>query len=78
MIQLATKWLRVHGVEFPQTLKGDARYVTIPIIMITPRTAEKHRNMSAELGVDMYLGKPYQEDELLRHLREMTGVGASA
>ena len=33
--------------------------------MITSRTAEKHRNRAAELGVDLYLGKPYQEDELL-------------
>ena len=45
--------------------------------MITSRTADKHRNRAAELGVDLYLGKPYQEDELLKHLREMTGVVAS-
>jgi chemosensory pili system protein ChpA (sensor histidine kinase/response regulator) len=44
--------------------------------MITSRTADKHRNHAAELGVDLYLGKPYQEDELLSHLREMTGVAA--
>ena len=39
--------------------------------MITSRTAEKHRNRATELGVDLYLGKPYQEEELLKSLREM-------
>jgi hypothetical protein len=43
---------------------------------LASRTADKHRNHAAELGVDLYLGKPYQEDELLSHLREMTGVAA--
>ena len=50
----------------------------IPIIMITSRTAEKHRNRAAELGVDVYLGKPYQEDELLRHLRDMLSLPTPA
>jgi chemosensory pili system protein ChpA (sensor histidine kinase/response regulator) len=67
---------RMDGFEFTKTLKGDAGNASIPIIMITSRTAEKHRNRAAELGVDLYLGKPYQEDELLRHMREMLGVTA--
>ena len=46
--------------------------------MITSRTAEKHRNRAAELGVDLYLGKPYQEDELLRHLRDMLSLPTPA
>jgi chemosensory pili system protein ChpA (sensor histidine kinase/response regulator) len=33
--------------------------------MITSRTADKHRNRAMELGVDRFLGKPYQEEELL-------------
>jgi len=33
--------------------------------MITSRTADKHRNFAFEIGVNHYLGKPYQEDELL-------------
>ncbi len=62
---------RMDGFEFTKTLKGDARNAHIPIIMITSRTAEKHRNRAQALGVDVYLGKPYQEDELLRNIREM-------
>jgi len=69
---------RMDGFEFTKTIKGDAKHAHIPIIMITSRTAEKHRNHAAELGVDLYLGKPYQEDELLRNLREMLNVTASA
>jgi chemosensory pili system protein ChpA (sensor histidine kinase/response regulator) len=46
--------------------------------MITSRTAEKHANRAAELGVDLYLGKPYQEDELLRQLRDMLSLPTPA
>ena len=77
VILLDIEMPRMDGFEFAKTIKGDPKYVNIPIIMITSRTAEKHRSRAAELGVDLYLGKPYQEDELLRHLREMTGIAAS-
>ena len=76
VILLDIEMPRMDGFEFAKTIKGDPKFVNIPIIMITSRTAEKHRSRAAELGVDMYLGKPYQEDELLRHLREMTGIAA--
>jgi chemosensory pili system protein ChpA (sensor histidine kinase/response regulator) len=62
---------RMDGFEFAKTMKGDARTSAIPVIMITSRTADKHRNRAAELGVERFLGKPYQEDELLRTLREL-------
>ena len=76
VILLDIEMPRMDGFEFAKTVKGDPKYQGIPIIMITSRTADKHRNRAAELGVDLYLGKPYQEDELLKHLREMTGVAA--
>jgi chemosensory pili system protein ChpA (sensor histidine kinase/response regulator) len=65
---------RMDGFEFAKTVKADARIAHIPIIMITSRTAEKHRNRAQQLGVEVYLGKPYQEEELLRHLREMLAL----
>jgi chemosensory pili system protein ChpA (sensor histidine kinase/response regulator) len=68
---------RMDGFEFAKTMKGDARVAHIPIIMITSRTAEKHRNRAQELGIEVYLGKPYQEEELLRHLREMLALHAA-
>jgi chemosensory pili system protein ChpA (sensor histidine kinase/response regulator) len=64
---------RMDGFEFAKTLKNDATTAAIPVIMITSRTADKHRNRAAELGVERFLGKPYQEDELLRNLREVVG-----
>jgi chemosensory pili system protein ChpA (sensor histidine kinase/response regulator) len=66
---------RMDGFEFAKTMKGDAKSLHIPIIMITSRTADKHRNRAAELGVDAFLGKPYQEDELLQALRDAVDVG---
>jgi chemosensory pili system protein ChpA (sensor histidine kinase/response regulator) len=77
VILLDIEMPRMDGFEFAKTIKGDPKYQGIPIIMITSRTADKHRNRAAELGVDLYLGKPYQEDELLKHLREMTGVAVA-
>ncbi|HXR55563.1 MAG TPA: Hpt domain-containing protein [Casimicrobiaceae bacterium] len=65
---------RMDGFEFAKTIKGDAKTASIPIVMITSRTADKHRNRAAQLGVDRFLGKPYQEDELLGEIRELLGV----
>ncbi len=67
---------RMDGFELTRNMKGDPRLAHIPIIMITSRTAEKHRDRARELGVDLYLGKPYQEDELLGHLRDMLSLAA--
>ena len=57
---------RLDGFDLTRNIRADARLKDIPIIMITSRTAEKHRNYAFEIGVNHYLGKPYQEDELLR------------
>jgi chemosensory pili system protein ChpA (sensor histidine kinase/response regulator) len=71
VILLDIEMPRMDGFEFTRTIKGNPTSARIPIVMITSRTAEKHRNHARELGVDLYLGKPFQEEELLRHLREM-------
>jgi len=56
---------RMDGFDLVRNLRGDARWRSIPVVMITSRIAQKHRDYAAELGVDHYLGKPYSEDELL-------------
>jgi chemosensory pili system protein ChpA (sensor histidine kinase/response regulator) len=71
VILLDIEMPRMDGFEFTKTLKADPKHGHIPIIMITSRTAEKHRNLAKELGVDLYLGKPFQEEDLLKSLREM-------
>ena len=56
---------RMDGFELVRALRADRRTTTVPIIMITSRTADKHRNHALELGANHYLGKPYREEELL-------------
>ena len=59
---------RMDGFDLTRNLRNDERTKRIPIIMITSRTATKHRNYAMELGVNEYLGKPYQEDALLKSI----------
>ena len=59
---------RMDGFELTRNVRNDPQMAHIPIIMITSRTAEKHRNFARELGVNAYLGKPYQESELLESI----------
>ena len=64
---------RMDGYELAQHMRNDERFKNIPIIMITSRTGEKHRNRAMEIGVNRYLGKPYQETELLENIQELVG-----
>ena len=56
---------RMDGYEVAAHVRNDPRLKEIPIVMITSRVSEKHRARAIELGVDDYLGKPYQESQLL-------------
>jgi chemosensory pili system protein ChpA (sensor histidine kinase/response regulator) len=60
---------RMDGFDLARNIRADARLKGLPIIMITSRIAEKHREHAMELGVDHYLGKPYSEDELIGLVR---------
>ena len=69
---------KMDGYDLTRNVRGTRATADIPIFMITSRTAEKHRSMAFELGVNEYLGKPYQEDELLRLLRKYLKERATA
>jgi chemosensory pili system protein ChpA (sensor histidine kinase/response regulator) len=56
---------RMDGFDLVRNIRSDPRLADLPIVMITSRIAEKHREHARQLGVDHYLGKPYAEDELL-------------
>ncbi|MFO7325421.1 MAG: response regulator, partial [Pseudomonadota bacterium] len=56
---------RMDGYEVAQHMRSNPRLKDVPIIMITSRVGEKHRTRAMEIGVDEYLGKPYQESQLL-------------
>lgn len=64
---------RMDGFDLTRNIRSDARTSHIPIIMITSRTADKHRNYAAELGVNEYFGKPYREDDLLGAIAGFVG-----
>jgi len=64
---------RMDGYELARHIRNTPELEDIPIIMITSRTGEKHRNRALELGVDRYLGKPYQETDLLENIYELLG-----
>ncbi len=61
---------RMDGYELATYMRNDPRLRRIPIIMVTSRTGEKHRQRALEIGVERYLGKPYQEADLLRQVQE--------
>jgi chemosensory pili system protein ChpA (sensor histidine kinase/response regulator) len=69
---------RMDGFDLARNIRGDVRLSSLPIIMITSRIAEKHREHAKELGVDHYLGKPYAEDELLSLIRHYCSAELAA
>jgi chemosensory pili system protein ChpA (sensor histidine kinase/response regulator) len=59
---------RMDGFDLARNVRGDPRTMDIPIIVISSRTAPKHRSRAAQLGVNAFLGKPYEEAELVRQV----------
>jgi len=68
---------RMDGYEFTTQVRADPDLNLIPIIMITSRAGEKHRNRAFELGVNEYMSKPYQEDILLERIRNFLPAEAT-
>ncbi|MBS0463536.1 MAG: response regulator, partial [Proteobacteria bacterium] len=62
---------RMDGYELATHMRNDPRLRDVPIIMITSRSGDKHRQRAFEIGVNRYLGKPYQEAELMRNVFEL-------
>jgi len=65
---------RMDGFALARQLRRDPKTHDLPIIMITSRTADKHREYAMQLGVNTYLGKPYQEDDLLQNIADFVAV----
>ncbi|GMG85906.1 hybrid sensor histidine kinase/response regulator [Biformimicrobium ophioploci] len=70
LILLDIEMPRMDGFEVARHIRSSNTLRDIPIIMITSRTGKKHRDHALSLGVNHYLGKPYQEDVLLHAIRE--------
>ncbi len=69
---------RMDGFDLVRNLRADPRLKALPVIMITSRIAQKHRDYAHELGVDDYLGKPYDEDLLLSLIARYTAEETAA
>jgi chemosensory pili system protein ChpA (sensor histidine kinase/response regulator) len=61
---------RMDGFELVREIRADASMKDLPVVMITSRIADKHREHAASLGVDHYLGKPYADEVLLSLVRQ--------
>lgn len=69
IILLDIEMPRMDGYEFASHVRNDARFADTPIVMITSRVSEKHKARAIEIGVNDYLGKPYQDHQLLDTIR---------
>lgn len=65
---------RMDGFEFSRHVRDNQKTTNIPLIVISSRTAEKHRNVAKELGVNAFLGKPVQDEELIEQVNALLQV----
>ncbi|MCG8673557.1 MAG: Hpt domain-containing protein, partial [Pseudomonadales bacterium] len=65
---------RMDGFEVATLVRHDDRLQSTPIIMITSRTGEKHKERAMGIGVNEYMGKPYQETVLLETIQSLIKV----
>ncbi|MBE0438442.1 MAG: Hpt domain-containing protein [Gammaproteobacteria bacterium] len=73
IILLDVEMPRMDGFEFASVVRNNPETKSLPIIMITSRTGDKHRERASTIGVNAYLGKPYQENELVQTLQDLLG-----
>ena len=62
---------RMDGFEVTKYVRSSQHHQALPIIMITSRTGEKHRRLGLDAGANLYMGKPYQEEALLKSIRSL-------
>ena len=65
---------RMDGFEVTNLVRHHELHRDLPIIMITSRTGEKHRERALSLGVSQYMGKPFQEEALLENIESLLAV----
>jgi chemosensory pili system protein ChpA (sensor histidine kinase/response regulator) len=72
LIILDIEMPRMNGYEFINALKAHPGYGDIPVIMLTSRTAAKHREKATSLGVKGFIVKPYNDDDFINLITEVT------
>jgi chemosensory pili system protein ChpA (sensor histidine kinase/response regulator) len=66
---------RMDGFELATFLRNSERFKQLPIIMITSRTGDKHRQHAMDIGVNEYMGKPYTEIDLMANIEKLLHKG---
>ncbi|MBM3760315.1 MAG: response regulator [Acidobacteria bacterium] len=66
LILMDVEMPRMDGFELTATLRAEAKFAGLPIVMLTSRSGDKHRTKAFDAGVTEYLVKPYQDEQLLR------------
>jgi len=72
LIVLDIEMPRMNGYEFLGALKAQAGYEDIPVVMLTSRTAAKHREKAMALGARGFMVKPYNDDDFIRLIHQLT------
>jgi CheY-like chemotaxis protein len=62
---------RMNGIELASHVRGNPNSADLPVIMITSRATEKHRQLAESAGVDVYITKPFSEDHLLQQVHDL-------
>lgn len=76
VVLLDVEMPRMDGYELVERLRADVRTRALPVVMITSRVGDKHRTRALELGVSDYLGKPWQEQQLLETIARLVHKAA--
>jgi chemosensory pili system protein ChpA (sensor histidine kinase/response regulator) len=66
----------LNGLDLTKRIREVPQFMGLPVIMITSRSGDKHRDLAMDIGVDLYLTKPYQDAVLLEHVRRLTAHDA--
>jgi chemosensory pili system protein ChpA (sensor histidine kinase/response regulator) len=72
LIVLDIEMPRMNGYEFMGALRAQHGYEDIPVVILTSRTAEKHREKAMSLGAKGYIVKPYKDDDFLDLVEKLT------
>ncbi len=67
----------LNGLELTKRVRELPQFMGLPVVMITSRASEKHRDMAMDVGVDLYLTKPYTDATLIEHVKRLTSQDAS-
>ncbi len=72
LVVLDIEMPRMNGYEFMRTFRGQDKFAKIPVIMLTSRSAQKHRDKAEDLGVNAFLVKPFEDQSFINLIKKLT------